>query len=64
MKLYTHKDDSFISNMDMSEEELEEMANMFHDVYDAKKEKAYEFLDRANEDYDKSMFDLTNFDNP
>ena len=49
MKLYTHKDDSFISNMDMSEEELEEMANMFHDVYDAKKEKAYEFLDRANE---------------
>lgn len=35
--------------MDMSEEELEEMANMFHDVYDAKKEKAYEFLDRANE---------------
>lgn len=49
MKLYTHKDDSFISNMDMSEEELEEMANMFHDVYDAKKEKAYQFLDRANE---------------
>ena len=49
MKLYTHKDDSFISNMDMSEEELEEMANMFHDVYDAKKEKTYEFLDRANE---------------
>lgn len=49
MKIYTHKDESFVSNMDMNSEELDEMANMFYDVYDAKKDKAYQFLDRANE---------------
>lgn len=49
MKLYTHKDESFLSNMDMNSEELDEMANMFYDAYDAKKDKAYQFLDKANE---------------
>ena len=30
MKLYTHKDENFISNMDMSSEELEEMAKQYN----------------------------------
>ena len=32
-KIYNFNGESFISNMDMSPEEVEEMAKMFDDVY-------------------------------
>ena len=42
VKLYNYGNDSFVSNMDMSPEELEEMAHLFDDIYGKREEHSFD----------------------
>lgn len=53
-KIYNFNGESFISNMDMSPEEVEEMAKMFDDVYG--KSEDYSFDLKLDLDKDEDIF--------
>ena len=42
VKLYNYGNDSFVSNMDMSPEEVEEMAHLFDDIYGKREEHSFD----------------------
>ena len=42
VKLYNYGNDSFVSNMDMSPEEVEEMAHLFDDIYGKREEYSFD----------------------
>ena len=42
VKLYNYGNDSFASNMDMSPEEVEEMAHLFDDIYGKREEHSFD----------------------
>ena len=42
VKLYNYGNDSFVSNMDMSPEEVEEMALLFDDIYGKREEHSFD----------------------
>ena len=52
-KIYNFNGESFISNMDMNDEELENMAKMFDDVYGKSEDYSFDLkldLENAQED--------------
>ena len=54
-KIYNFNGESFISNMDMSPEEVEEMAKMFDDVYG--KSEDYSFDLKLDLDKNENVFE-------